>query len=128
MDTSKKDKEFPRVCLVFTGCSDVEVGDVKFRGDFDSAGVRADDCDGFRAKDISFERPFVIAEQVRQAIPSLPQDVAEIISGPLSELETAAKAKNPSKAETAISTIRAILQGAGGNLVASGLLAAIGMN
>lgn len=74
---------------------------------------------------INFELVMTLASKIREAAPGLPADTADSLVGPIAELESAAKSKDESKVKAVLSSMVPILQGAAGNLAASGILAAI---
>ena len=76
--------------------------------------------------DINQQNIMKLVSQIREASPGLPAAIAEEIEQPVAELENAAKIENPSRVANALQSIRKVLEGAGGSLVATGILAAIG--
>lgn len=78
------------------------------------------------AMSVDFGQMLKLVAQINEAKAGLPQDIAKAIEQPLAELETGAKQKSGKKVKAAIGTMLPVLQGAGGNLVASGILSAIG--
>lgn len=73
-----------------------------------------------------FDKVSTLVEQINQTKSALPAAVASSLDEPLKELETGAKTKDPGKIKTAIAAMVPVLQGAGGNIVAAGILSAIG--
>lgn len=67
-----------------------------------------------------------LVQQIREASPGLPDQIAEAIVAPISQLEDGANSKDKSKIQSAFKGIRSVLEGASGNLVAAGILAALG--
>lgn len=90
-------------------------GDVKNK-DFYSAG------DSINIADASS-----LAQRIREALPALPAAMQDEMEVPLSDLEAELAASNPrpSKVQAALTSMRTVLEGAAGNLAASGILAAL---
>lgn len=65
--------------------------------------------------------------QIRESVPGLPANVQTAIDGPLTQFEADVNATTPSRSSIieSASSIRKVLEGAGGNLAASGILAAL---
>lgn len=65
--------------------------------------------------------------QIREALPALPPEARQSMEHPLTNLETELSSPKPSKGRVAelMTSMRTILEGATGNLAASGILAAI---
>ena len=74
---------------------------------------------------IDFDAFARLVAQIREAVPALPYATAKELDKPIAELENAAKAKNITKVRSALAVMVPVLQGATGNLAASGVLAAI---
>jgi hypothetical protein len=69
-----------------------------------------------------------LASKIREAAIALPSETATAIAGPLKDLEEGAKTKNTSKIQAAMNAMIPVLQGAGGNIVAAGILTALGVS
>lgn len=67
-----------------------------------------------------------LVSQIRDAIPGLPSQVSSAVEPELKNLEVGAQKEDASAVASAITSIRTILEGAGGSLVASGILSALG--
>ena len=67
-----------------------------------------------------------LVSQIREAAPGLPPAIATAIESPIANLEDGAKVGDKPRIAAAFHALRSILEGASGNLVASGILAALG--
>lgn len=76
---------------------------------------------------INFEKVQSLIEQIDQTKAALPASVASALDGPLSELKAGAEEKNSNKVKAAFAAMVPVLEGAAGNIVAAGILAAIGV-
>lgn len=79
------------------------------------------------AGDISVSKLGELATQIRDAIPALPEEMRENIKDHITTVQGEATSSNPSRRKmvVALRSIQTILEGATGNLAASGILAAI---
>lgn len=75
---------------------------------------------------IDFRKVDDLINQIAEAKGALPKDVASELAVPLKELENAANQKSGAKVKAALVAMVPILQGAAGNIVAAGILSAIG--
>lgn len=66
-----------------------------------------------------------LSRQIREAIGGLPPGLAAALSAPNNDLESASKNRDPARIKSAIEAVKKVLEGASGNLVASGILAGI---
>ena len=75
---------------------------------------------------VDFARVHDLLTQITEAKGALPKHVASDLEAPLKDLEEGAKQKNGTKVKAALVAMIPILQGAAGNIVAAGILSAIG--
>jgi hypothetical protein len=76
---------------------------------------------------VSVEKVRNIAEQIREALPAVPAKIRVDAEKSLVTIETEASSESPSKGKIsqAIESLKAIMEGAGGNLAASAILTAL---
>jgi hypothetical protein len=77
---------------------------------------------------LDFEKILSLIDQINATKSALPGPVALALEEPLAGLESGAKEEDSSKVKAAISAMIPVLQGAGGNIVAAGILSAIGLS
>jgi hypothetical protein len=77
---------------------------------------------------VDFDEIQKLLDQINQSKGALPAATASALEGPLIELEAGASEENASKVKAAFAAMVPILQGAGGNIVAAGILGALGVS
>ncbi len=86
------------------------------------------DANNFQSTNLTPQSIAQLAAQIRQTLPALPHDIGRQIETPLAELEEQSTHDSVlPEAAKSLGSIRNILQGAAGNLAASGVIGAINL-